>query len=311
MKKKGGSKRKQPKTQTNATETQELFALGTRASRTGIKQKPTDIPNPSRKTEADVKKEKPSEKLNEELVYSVLKVWFEVEDINTRNAFIERKIITAFEELSLNTAEPNRYLFSSIAYLSAILPEIFTFGSIVQQINKLLSTQADMKQKQYNTKSDEKLPLLGCGVLYNAFKNRSEWPLSFFQSYMDDALNSRVWVQNEQSKLFVLNILTALPDSFTDPPSSAPNIANHPKSITYHSASVASCLTLPEEEQHLVVNRWPQVLRDRVKTFILEMIKYQLQISQETNRNFIKVLYTTASIPESRAIGSRFFEGNY
>src|SRR3990167_7306171 len=301
----------------------DLIALGSSTN-----SAPTTARSPSSKSaqtaprqNANTKQERQIEKKHnkeEELVGMVLTIWYDSEDKQTRDTAITEKLNEALNFMYMNPSEPDRYYFACLCYLSKLIPELFASTDVVEHYTKMLKADPRLDEsigggggnmEQHPFRKNPAIPLLCCNVLYEAHKNKEDdWPLQFLQCYMEDAFNSRIWVDNENAKLFIINILTALPKSYAAAGAIQFSSAN---AAAIHSALIASGLQIQPTvfEEGSVKNRWSLSIHERVEKFIVEMIDYYQDKKQENHKSFIKTLCTTASVPGSRFLGSRYVEG--
>ncbi|CAH8604796.1 unnamed protein product [Dicrocoelium dendriticum] len=61
------------------------------------------------------------------------------------------------------------------------------------------------------------LHVLVANLIYLALENQSKWPSNLLKAYLEDSLSDRIWVDQDECRLFVLNVETAFPKSFGDP----------------------------------------------------------------------------------------------
>ena len=61
----------------------------------------------------------------------------------------------------------------------------------------------------FKAKGNPTTPVLAVNLLMAAFRDNKDWPDSFLRGYIDDALTDRLWVDLEECKPFVNNVLTA------------------------------------------------------------------------------------------------------
>ncbi|CAH8849163.1 unnamed protein product [Trichobilharzia szidati] len=61
------------------------------------------------------------------------------------------------------------------------------------------------------------LHVLIANILYLALNSQAKWPSKLIKVYLEDSLTNRVWVDQDECRLFVLNLETAFPKTFGDP----------------------------------------------------------------------------------------------
>ncbi len=160
-------------------------------------------------------------------------------------------------------------------------------------------------------KRNNLLPLLACNVLLHAFQTVSEWPTEFIQAYIEDSFGDRVWVDDENARTFVENVITAFP---------TPPTTIEPKVTTSTVQRTTSSSNFEEHEDELEsgnvvvtasskTNRYPdEYVRDRIRLYLLDMINNHLVHQVENPKNLIKVLTTTASYKDIRVKASELLE---
>ena len=214
----------------------------------------------------------------EEIVSSVLGLW-ESNHGAERDKVVTEKLEDILTYLYLRAIDPNLYVYTCLAYLSALVPEMFLLPEVVVKLSLVLHSVATLDKGvdpdgfspvQNPFRKNPSIPVLSCALLFNAHKRKRKWPLSFVQCYIEDAFNARVWVDHDACHLFVANILTSLP---------------HTRSVP-SGASLASivCVTAglhtgsPQQGDEFVIDRWTDQLKQRVISFIGEMVEFQVSI---------------------------------
>ncbi|KER30183.1 hypothetical protein T265_03337 [Opisthorchis viverrini] len=61
------------------------------------------------------------------------------------------------------------------------------------------------------------LHVLVANLIYLALEGQVKWPSHLIKVYLEDSLTDRVWVDQDECRLFVLNIETAFPQTYGDP----------------------------------------------------------------------------------------------
>lgn len=103
-------------------------------------------------------------------------------------------------------------LIMSLLYLSKTKPQFFRFENVVEAFCSLLKKDPN----SYKTKNNKVVTVLSANVLLASFRTDFSWPDSIFDVFLEDILGERIWVDNEECKGFVENILaeyaTRMPD---------------------------------------------------------------------------------------------------
>ncbi|CAH8543931.1 unnamed protein product [Schistosoma margrebowiei] len=61
------------------------------------------------------------------------------------------------------------------------------------------------------------LHVLIANILYLALSSQAKWPSKLVKVYLEDSLANRIWVDQDECRLFVLNLETVFPKTFGDP----------------------------------------------------------------------------------------------
>lgn len=271
---------------------------------------------------ADLRRKLESEFNNkEELVSSVLDIWHSKEDESSRSNAVSKKLSFILYYLCIKPLDPDCYVYTSILYLSQLLPHLFTIPNIMKICTTILqsdprlgpslidldftSSNQDMEPPmtplQTPFRKNPSIALLSCGILYNAFKDTNEWPLPFIQCYMEDAFNARVWVDAESTLVFTMNILTCLPRT-----KSLPESDSIAKAVRV--AGGFDAISVSDDD---IRKRWSDESSQRIINFVLNMVQFHEAKKHENLINFVKTLCTIVSIPESRIYGVKYLQGNY
>ena len=94
----------------------------------------------------------------------------------------------ALVKLGQNPNELDRNIYLGCIYLSKLFPALLKNTTIE---NTLISF--------FGCKKSPLLPLLSANLLYYSYLTVDEWPKTFIQIYLSDALTNRVWVKKKKS----------------------------------------------------------------------------------------------------------------
>lgn len=97
-------------------------------------------------------------------------------------------------------------LYFGLCYLGKLRPKIFLNSTITSALCSLLKRESNTNIK---TRTNLQVPVLAANLLARAYQDKKDWPINFVKCYVEDALNERAWVDHDDCKLFVGNVLTA------------------------------------------------------------------------------------------------------
>ncbi|KAL8588068.1 hypothetical protein ACOMHN_012106 [Nucella lapillus] len=121
---------------------------------------------------------------------------------------IEGLICGAVRHLRNNRSKPDPIVYLSLMYLAKTQPSFFVSDIIVEAFCSVLKRDV---AHNFKSKGNPLVCVLACNVLMAAFAKEANWPDNFVKVYIDDLLGERVWVDREECRPFVDNILTAFP----------------------------------------------------------------------------------------------------
>ncbi|KAJ8668061.1 hypothetical protein QAD02_009724 [Eretmocerus hayati] len=214
----------------------------------------------------------------------------------------------AIKALKNTKWKPDPVICMGLLYLVKIRPSIFSHHCILHALASLLKRD---QSHNFKNKGNPLVPVLVCNLLMRGFHDKKEWPDVFIKIYIEDALGERVWVDNEECKGFVDNVLTGFntrvpPKSVLQPELSVmtPRDCNSPSILLDDEDSATSLIQISGDKEKLdlpVIPRYthcPEV----VENIVLEVVKEQLNRRQpETiTRNFLKLLSTACGFVEMR-----------
>src|SRR5690606_12705497 len=98
----------------------------------------------------------------------------------------------------------------SLIYLAKKHIHVFKSKSVIE---KLISLLFPTTGSYISPKKATVLCQLSCEIVNKVYQDEKEWPIELVKAYIADSLGERIWVDNEHSKEFVANILTAFPQT--------------------------------------------------------------------------------------------------
>ncbi|XP_054283630.1 integrator complex subunit 1-like [Macrosteles quadrilineatus] len=212
-------------------------------------------------------------------------------------------ICGAIKTLKQQRFKPDASLIQSLIYLSKIKSLVFTNEYIMSALCSVLRRDPNLA---FKTKSPV-LPVLATNLLMRAYQDSRRWPDVFVKLYIEDSLGERLWVDQENCKGFVDNVLTAFSTKAV-PAESRPELADDPESIALTGPS--STIAKEILEFIPVINRF-SMNQDSVEATVLEIVKENLnrrQAPDNITRNFLKLLASAAGLVEVRMMSATRLE---
>lgn len=205
--------------------------------------------------------------------------------------------------------KPDPLIYMGLMYLAKIRPSIFSNDCILHALSSLLKRD---QAHNFKSKGNPLVPVLAANLLMRGFHEKRNWPEIFVKLYIEDALGERVWIDNEECKGFVDNILTGFntrhpPKSILQPELSVltPRECHSPSTMEDDDpATLAIQLSGDKEKiEFPVMPRYAHCI-ENIELVVLETVKEQLNRRQpETiTRNFLRLLSSTCGFVEIRII---------
>lgn len=218
-------------------------------------------------------------------------------------------ICGAVKTLKNQKWKPDTLIYMGLLYLAKIRPSIFSNDCILHALSSLLK-----RDQTYNFKSkgNPLVPVLAANLLMRGFHEKKNWPEVFVKLYIEDALGERVWVDHEECKGFVDNILTGF--NTRHPPKSVlqpefPVLMQrdcHSPSTVDDEDPAASTMSLSGDKEKIEFPVGPRYAHcvENIESIVLEAVKEQLNRRQaETiTRNFLKLLSSACGFVEIRNV---------
>ena len=249
----------------------------------------------------------------------------EAEDISDER--VEALLCGAVRQLRLQRNKPDSALYLTLCYLAKTRPLMFITELVIEAFCSLL--KRDSSILSYKIKGSNSVPVLAANILMAVYHDDNNWPDQFLKVYIDDSLGERVWVDNEDCKSFVDNILasfnTRLPpksmmqqdvlaaNKITEP-SSVTSSPSHPTDETSMDETSSSSFPNPSETKDLdniaVTSRFTHN-ETFVVQYVTDVINEQFNrrtSSSDVSRNMLKLLVSTVGIPSVRTIVAQRLE---
>lgn len=231
-------------------------------------------------------------------------------------------------------------LFLTLIYLAKTRPLLFCTEIVVEAFASLLKSEKII-DKSLTVKAAKPVnvtAVLAANVLLAAYHEETSWPEAFLKSYVEDSLAERSWVDHEDCKGFVDNIITAFntklpPKSMLVQEMHFVPAKNETASSSPSHPSMPTVASLPVPEEHMDESSSHSVMamsaelkehldnisvvprfvhnQDSIIQYVTDLINEQLnkrQVPSDINRNMIKFLVATAGIPNVRLIVAQKLE---
>lgn len=218
------------------------------------------------------------------------------------------------KSLRSQRTKPDNLLCFSLMYLVKVKPHLFSRSDmVVEAFCSLLKRDHSMT---YKSKGNAAVSVLAANILLAAFQEEKSWPDIFVRVYIDDSLGERIWVDHEDCKGFVDNIITAFrtklppksllyPDlgmgSRQDCPS--PPVSGGSGGADSGDGDSELSLECKESLDVSVTNRYAGVMSE-VEEMVMEAVQHQLGVRHQSPdavaRNFIRFLSSVCGILEVR-----------
>lgn len=208
----------------------------------------------------------------------------------------------AVRALRSQKQKPDPLLCQSLAYLAKCRPSLFTTDLVVSALCSVLRKESSPSSHSYKTKSVGLCVLAAC-ILYKAFADMKRWPESFVKLYVEDALGERVWVDNEDCKGFVDNILCGI--NTKQSPNLEPDMPPRPEPFAGVDEDALPTPSRSKDNPDFPVFSRYSSNMETVEASILEIVKEHLnrrQSVENISRNFLKFLASACGLVEIRVL---------
>ncbi|XP_017798364.1 PREDICTED: integrator complex subunit 1 [Habropoda laboriosa] len=218
-------------------------------------------------------------------------------------------ICGAIKTLKNQKWKPDTLVYMGLLYLAKIRPSIFSNDCILHALSSLLKRD---QAHNYKAKGNPLVPVLAANLLMKGFHEKRNWPEIFVKLYIEDALGERVWVDHEECKGFVDNILTGFntrhpPKSVLQPELSVltPRDCHSPSTVDDEDPGSSSVQFSGDKEkiEFPVTPRYAHCI-ENIEFIVLEAVKEQLNRRQPESitKNFLKLLSSACGFVEIRNI---------
>uniref|UniRef100_A0AAG5DFZ9 DUF3677 domain-containing protein n=1 Tax=Anopheles atroparvus TaxID=41427 RepID=A0AAG5DFZ9_ANOAO len=197
----------------------------------------------------------------------------------------------------------------SLLYLARLRPHLFCNETITSALIAVL--KRDGSGNAFKGRNNPTMHILACNLLARGYSDKKQWPESFIRTYIDDAINDRVWVDYEECAPFTDNIVAAFGTKVP------PKWMLQPELSTLNPTSRDSA-TLPDDEHSTdsglfgdALGKDPDAnpprfghMREQLERMVMDAVKDQLNRRQGpecSTKNFLRFLSLACGILEVRA----------
>uniref|UniRef100_A0A182Y025 Uncharacterized protein n=1 Tax=Anopheles stephensi TaxID=30069 RepID=A0A182Y025_ANOST len=196
----------------------------------------------------------------------------------------------------------------SLLYLARLRPHLFCNETITSALIAVL--KRDSGGNAFKGRNNPTMHILACNLLARGYSDKKQWPESFIRTYIDDAINDRVWVDYEECAPFTDNIVAAFGTKIP------PKWMLQPELSTLNPTTRDG--TLPDDEHSTdsgmfgdALGKDPEAnpprfahMREQLERMVMDAMKDQLNRRQGpecSTKNFLRYLSLTCGILEVRA----------
>uniref|UniRef100_A0A6E8VUW2 Uncharacterized protein n=1 Tax=Anopheles coluzzii TaxID=1518534 RepID=A0A6E8VUW2_ANOCL len=196
----------------------------------------------------------------------------------------------------------------SLSYLARLRPHLFCNETITSALIAVL--KRDSGGNAFKGRNNPTMHILACNLLARGYSDKKQWPESFIRTYIDDAINDRVWVDYEECAPFTDNIVAAFGTKIP------PKWMLQPELSTLNPTTRDG--TLPDDEHSTDSGMFGDALgkdpdanpprfahmREQLERMVMDAVKDQLNRRQGpdcSTKNFLRFLSLTCGILEVRA----------
>ncbi|XP_058124084.1 integrator complex subunit 1 [Anopheles ziemanni] len=197
----------------------------------------------------------------------------------------------------------------SLLYLARLRPHLFCNETITSALVAVL--KRDGSGNAFKGRNNPTMHILACNLLARGYSDKKQWPESFIRTYIDDAINDRVWVDYEECAPFTDNIVAAFGTKIP------PKWMLQPELSTLNPTARDS--SLPDDEHSTdssgmfgdALGKDPEAnpprfghMREQLERMVMDAVKDQLNRRQGpecSTKNFLRFLSLACGILEVRA----------
>lgn len=222
---------------------------------------------------------------------------------------VESLMCGAAKTLKSTRPKPDPMLYLTLMFLAKTRPRIFDSEGSIEAFTSLLKRDVTVN---FKTKGNNLISVLASNLLLAAFQDSVNWPEQFVKVFVEDSLGDRVWVDHDECKNYVDNVLTAFNTRLPPKSMLAPDLLFKPDACPSPPAqavddddSLSSLhLDLKENPENMAVVPRFAGSRASIEHYILEVIHEQLNRRQpmDISKNLLRLLVCACGISEVRSI---------
>lgn len=222
---------------------------------------------------------------------------------------VESLMCGAAKTLKNTRPKPDPMLYLTLMFLAKTRPRIFDSEGSVEAFTSLLKRDVTVN---FKTKGNNLISVLACNLLLAAFQDNVSWPDQFVKVFVEDSLGDRVWVDHDECKSYVDNVLTAFNTRLPPKSMLAPDLLFKPDACPSPPAqavddddSLSSLhLDLKESPENVAVVPRFAGSKGNIEHYILEVIHEQLNRRQpmDISKNLLRLLVCACGISEVRSL---------
>lgn len=221
---------------------------------------------------------------------------------------VESLMCGAAKTLKNTRPKPDPMLYLTLMFLAKTRPRIYDSEVVIEAFCSLLKRDVTVN---FKTKGNNLTSVLACNLLLAAFQDSVSWPEQFVKVFVEDSLGDRVWVDHDECKNFVDNVLTAFNTRLPPKSMLAPDLMfkpdacpSPPTPAVDDDDSLSSLhLDLKENPENIVVVPRFAGAQANIEHYILEVIQEQLTRRQpmDISKNLLRLLVCACGISEVRS----------
>ena len=252
----------------------------------------------------------------------------EAEDVSDER--VEALLCGAVRQLRTQRSKPDPTLYLTLCYLAKTRPLLFCTEIVVEAFCSLLKRDSALS---YKSKGNNLVAILSANVLLAVYHDENNWPDQFLKVFIEDSLGERVWVDNEDCKGFVDNLLASFdtrlppksmmqqdvlstnkltePSSLTSSPSHPPIVTDETSMDETSNSGVPMTIEMKEHLENIAVMSRFTHSESFVVQHVTDIVNEQLnrrQATSDVSRNLLKLLISTVGISAVRQIVSQKLE---
>lgn len=214
----------------------------------------------------------------------------------------------AIRSLVVSRSKPDSMLILTLLYLAKIRPQLFYNEVVTTALISILKRDTG---HAFKGRTNPTLHILAANLLARGYHNKTQWPITFVQIYIDDAINDRVWVDYEDCSSFIENVCTAFGTKIPPKAMLQPELMSLSRDVNMDDdsgeASSAAETIRSASEINIDCPVQPRYLHLTVEKLVLDSVKDLLnrrQAPDSSTRNLLRFLSATSGISEIRSLAS-------